>query len=130
MHGVSNAALDTPWPKLVMLKQRLYDLLGAPSDLRTLQAGGFAALPDPKAARDTQLPTTGLPLMRERQLLSAFIRIVEDDPARVVYGTRCATLVAVQQDGPRRSVHAVERSFGPTGDVTGEIRYDWALPAP
>ena len=129
VHGVSNAALDTPWPKLVRLKQRLHDLLGPSCDLHTLQAGAFAALADPQAAPDAQLPATGLPLLRERQLSSAFIRIVGDDPTLAVYGTRCATLVVVQQDGPCRSVHAVERSFGPAGEVTGEVRYDWVLPA-
>jgi len=128
VHGVSNAALDTPWPKLVRLKQRLHDLLDTPCDLQTLQAGGFAALADPQAAPDAQLPATGLPLRRERKLSSAFIRIVGDDPRLAIYGTRCATLVAVQQDGPCRNVHAVERSFGPAGEVMGEVRYDWVLP--
>ena len=117
------------WPKLVRLKQRLHDLLGPSCDLHTLQAGAFAALADPQAAPDAQLPATGLPLLRERQLSSAFIRIVGDDPTLAVYGTRCATLVVVQQDGPCRSVHAVERSFGPAGEVTGEVRYDWVLQA-
>jgi uncharacterized protein with NRDE domain len=130
MHGVSNAALDTPWPKLVRLKQRLHDLLGSAGDLQDLQTGGFTALADPQAAPDALLPATGLPLMRERQLSSAFIRIVDDDPRLAVYGTRCSTLVVVQQAGARRSVHAVERSFAQSGDVTGEVRYDWLLPAP
>lgn len=130
VHGVSNAALDTPWPKLVRLKQRLHDLMASACDLHSLQAGGFAALADPQAAPDAQLPATGLPLLREQQLSSAFIRIVGDEPGLAVYGTRCASLVAVQQDGPRRSVLAVERSFGPAGNVTGEVRYDWVLPSP
>jgi uncharacterized protein with NRDE domain len=128
VHGLSNAALDTPWPKTVKLKQRLHDLLSAAVDLHSLRAGGWAALADPEPAPDDQLPPTGLTPLRERQLSPVFIRIVGDDPALAAYGTRCATLVAVQQDGSRRSVHAFERSFGPAGDVTGEVRYDWALP--
>jgi uncharacterized protein with NRDE domain len=128
IYGLSNAALDTPWPKLVRLKQRLQDMLGLAPDLPSLQAAAWAALADPQPAPDALLPATGLPLLRERQLSPAFIRIVGDDPAAAVYGTRCATLVAVQHDGPRRSVHAVERSFGPAGHATGEVRYDWVLP--
>jgi uncharacterized protein with NRDE domain len=128
VHGLSNAALDTPWPKLVRLKQRLHDMLAVAQDLPGLQAAGFAALADPQLAEDAQLPATGLPLLRERQLSPAFIRIVGDDPAVALYGTRCATLVAVQQQAGRRSVHVVERSFGPAGSVTGEARYEWDLP--
>ena len=66
VHGMSNAALDTPWPKLVLLKRRLHDILGHAQDLPTLQAEGFAALADPQVAADAQLPATGLPLLRVR----------------------------------------------------------------
>ena len=135
VHGVSNAALDTPWPKVRRLKQRLHDLLADVHDqlvdvhdLQALQSAGLAALADPDCAEDAELPATGLPLLRERQLSPAFIRIVGGDPALAVYGTRCATVVAVQQLGNRRSVHVVERSFGPAGTVTGEVRHDWDLP--
>ena len=142
VHGVSNAALDTPWPKVRRLKQRLHDLLADVHDqlvdvhdqlvdvhdLQALQSAGLAALADPHCAEDAELPATGLPLLRERQLSPAFIRIVGGDPALAVYGTRCATVVAVQQLGNRRSVHVVERSFGPAGTVTGEVRHDWDLP--
>ena len=135
VHGVSNAALDTPWPKVRRLKQRLHDLLADVHDqlvdvhdLQALQSAGLAALADPHYAEDAELPATGLPLLRERQLSPAFIRIVGGDPALAVYGTRCATVVAVQQLGNRRSVHVVERSFGSAGTVTGEVRHDWDLP--
>jgi len=129
VHGLSNAALDTPWPKLVRLKQCLSDMLAAADDLQGLQAAGFGALSDPRAAPDADLPATGLSLQRERQLSSAFIRIVGDDPARAVYGTRCATVIVMQRVGRQRSLHTVERSFGPAGEVAGEVRYDWAMPA-
>lgn len=128
LHGVSNAALDTPWPKLVQLKQRLKGLLGDAHELAGLQSTGFAALADPQVAADADLPSTGLPLQRERQLSPAFIRVVGDNPDLAVYGTRCATLVAVQSRGSHRSVHVVERSFGPAGGVIGEVRFEWDLP--
>jgi uncharacterized protein with NRDE domain len=136
-HGVSNAALDSPWPKVLQLKRRLGEMLmdtsgsaGTRADeLEALQNAGFAALADPRAAADVELPATGLPLLRERQLSPAFIRIVGGDPALAVYGTRCATVVAVQQYGAERSVHVVERSFDAAGSVSAEVRYDWPLPA-
>lgn len=129
VHGLSNAALDTPWPKTVTLKQRLREALAAGPDLAGLQARGLAALADPDPAPDAQLPATGLPLLRERQLSPAFIRILGADPSKAVYGTRCTTVVVVQRDGAQRSVHALERSFGPAGDVTDERHHDWVLPA-
>jgi uncharacterized protein with NRDE domain len=129
VHGVSNAALDTPWPKLVRLKQRLQHMLGDGHDLAGLQTAGFAALADPQWADDAELPSTGLPLLRERQLSPAFIRIVGDDPEVAIYGTRCATLVVLQNHGGRRSVHVVERSFGPSGGVIGEVSHEWNLPS-
>jgi uncharacterized protein with NRDE domain len=129
VHGVSNAALDTPWPKLVRLKQRLQNMIADARDLPGLMTSGFAALADPQFAADTELPATGLPLLRERQVSPAFIRIVGDDPAVAVYGTRCATLVVVQDRGEHRSVHVVERSFGVAGGVIGEVCFEWNLPS-
>jgi uncharacterized protein with NRDE domain len=129
VHAVSNASIDTPWPKLLRLKQRLADLMASASDLHTLESGGFTALADPAVAPDAELPDTGLPLLRERQLSAAFIRVTADDPARAVYGTRCATLVVVEQENTQRRVLAIERSFGPAGDAVNEVRYGWSLPA-
>ncbi len=133
VHGVSNAALDTPWPKLQQLKQQLAQMLAGAQDLPQLQAAAWHALGDREAADDALLPDTGLPLLRERQLSPVFIRIAGDDPGRAVYGTRCSTLVVLAQaptpGGVRRSLHVAERSFGPDGAVSAEVRYDWALPA-
>jgi uncharacterized protein with NRDE domain len=129
VHGVSNAALDTPWPKLVRLKQRLQSMVSDAHHLPDLQAAGFAALADPQFAADAELPATGLPLLREWQVSPAFIRIVGDDPAVAVYGTRCATMVMVQNHAKHRSMHVVERSFGVAGGVVGEVRFDWNLPS-
>ncbi len=129
VHGVSNASLDTPWPKLLRLKQRLTPMLHDGNTVAALQAGAWEALADPEPADDARLPATGLPLLRERQLSPAFIRIVGDDPAVAVYGTRCSTLVVVQQVGRRRTVHALERTFGSGGEISTEVGYDWVLPA-
>lgn len=118
VHGVSNAALDTPWPKLVALKQRLADALASAVDRSALQDALFDALAQRQPAPDAELPATGIPLERERALSSAFIRI-EGDAG--VYGTRCSTLVIAEATaGGGRRVHVVERRFATSGDVDGE----------
>lgn len=128
LHGVSNAALDTPWPKLQQLKLRLQHMLVEDATLLALQAQALQALADPRLADDAVLPATGIALQRERQLSAAFIRITADDPGQAVYGTRCSTVVVVQQDGPQRSVHVLERSFDAAGGPAGDVHHGWVLP--
>ena len=112
--AVSNAGFNTPWPKLVALKnglQRWVEQQAHP------QAPGSDALFDLLAhdqpAPDAQLPNTGIPLERERALSSAFIRS-ED------YGTRASSLFMLR----RNSARLIERSFdaqGCRGEVSLEI---------
>lgn len=61
---------------------------------------------------DHALPRTGIGLAWERLLSSAFIVSGE-------YGTRSSTVVLMTRDG---AVTFVERSFGPNGVSTGEVR--------
>ena len=77
----------------------------------------FAALADRTEAPDTELPSTGVPLDRERLLSAIFIR---DER----YGTRCSTVLAIARDG---RATFVERSFAPDGGVTGEVAERFAL---
>ena len=68
--GVSNADFHTPWPKLVRLQQGLGHHLttGDTSDDVLM-----ALLANRSLASDDSLPSTGLPLERERVLSAAFI---------------------------------------------------------
>ena len=125
LHGVSNAALDTPWPKLLQLKQRLAVALHESADATALTEAAFAALADRRHASDDALPATGVPLLRERQLSPAFIRIEAGDGA--VYGTRCSTLVIVEQQPTRRVVNMIERRFDTNGTVSGETTLTFEL---
>ncbi len=127
VHGVSNAALDTPWPKLVALKQRLGDALASHADRAAVQQALFDALAQRRPAPDAELPATGIPLERERALSSAFIRI---EGEAGVYGTRCSTLVIVEA-GARggRHVHVLERRFATSGAVAGETALAFELSA-
>jgi uncharacterized protein with NRDE domain len=125
--GLSNAALDSPWPKVTLLKQRLQAALDAPGDAAALAATVFEALADRQMAPDAQLPATGVPLLRERQLSSAHIRI-EDALTGGVYGTRCATVVIVERTPQGLQAQVIERTFGADGFVTGEEAVGWHLP--
>lgn len=123
--GLSNAALDTPWPKVQRLKQALAGALARVSSTQDLLDAAFAALRDQAPAPDDELPTTGVPLERERQLSPPFIRIEAPDGS--VYGTRCSTVVVVEQRGHEREVTVVERRFDTSAAVMGEQRQSLRL---
>jgi uncharacterized protein with NRDE domain len=128
--GLSNAALDTPWPKVSLLKQRLAQALEQHHELDALLAKLFAALADEQPAADAALPNTGVSHERERQLSSAFIRIDGADSG--TYGTRCSTLVVVQARAGRHTVHVVERTHAESaqGGVVQDTRFVLPLPLP
>ena len=116
IHGVSNAGLDTPWPKLVRTKTALaaWTQSGI-ADFHAL----WTALADRTPARDDELPATGIPHERERLLSAPFI--VSHD-----YGTRCSTIVAIGREG---DVQFVERSFDAAGAPGGEAHFRFQLEA-
>ncbi len=98
VYGLSNAVLDTPWPKLTRLKSRLAGV--APGDPGLVDAC-LAFLSDPTPAPDAELPSTGIGPEWERLLSPAFI-VGEE------YGTRAQTVVRADRDG---NLEAYERSF-------------------
>lgn len=101
LHGLSNADLNTPWPKLIAARQ------GLAAGLRRgrFPEKALSVLGDERPADDAALPETGVGLERERQLSSCFI--VGRD-----YGTRATTWVAWRADG---IIEIGERRFGPEG---------------
>lgn len=92
IYGLSNATLDTPWPKVEALKRALGMALADTSNVESLAARLFEALINPRRARDTDLPSTGVSLALERELSSAWIRTADGR-----YGTRCSTLVITER---------------------------------
>ncbi|RIA21307.1 uncharacterized protein with NRDE domain [Ectopseudomonas oleovorans] len=105
VYGLSNASLDTPWPKLVQARRALQTSTEA--DDETL----MAIMADNRQAADHLLPDTGVGLATERLLSSIFI-------TSAAYGTRASTALALRQDGSWR---ISERSFGPHGALLGEV---------
>ena len=108
VHALSNAQLDTPWPKTGRIRAAMSAWSACGDDaLDPL----FDALADRSLAPDGQLPSTGVPLDRERMLSAPFI-------VSERYGTRCSTVFVVGRDGEARFV---ERAFDATGELAGEV---------
>lgn len=113
VHGLSNAAWDTPWPKVV----------GAVEDVRSLLAAGAIAGPDwsrplldlladRSKAPLRHLPRSGVPLRQEWQLSSRFVRIGS------WYGTRSTTAVRIDEHG---TAEVVERTWDSRGRSAGTV---------
>ena len=114
IHGLSNARLDTPWPKLTRTKAAVSAwVTRGDDDLSPL----FDALANRTCAPDEDLPATGVPLQWERLLSAPFI--VSDD-----YGTRCSTVLAITRNGDARFV---ERSFDMRGNATGDVAFEFKI---
>lgn len=103
VYGLSNALLDTPWPKVESGKSNLSRILkpGLPVEVNNL----FDMLADDSIAPDDELPSTGVSLEWERMLSAMCIKSPE-------YGTRVSTVVLFGKDG---SIFFEERSWVPPG---------------
>jgi uncharacterized protein with NRDE domain len=110
LYGLSNAALDTPWPKVRRLKAALAETLNAAGSVLELETLLFDALADRTTAPDGALPDTGVGLERERVLAPAFIRTQDNH-----YGTRCSTLLIVERGTTGARARIVERQFDAAG---------------
>jgi len=97
VYSLSNAALDTPWPKAQRLKQVLTDALArSPEQAQALLAN---ALADRYIPADDQLPRTGVPLGLERGLAPTFVSLPERG-----YGTR-SSLIARAEGSDSGALH-------------------------
>ncbi len=112
IHGLSNHFLNTPWVKVERAKEGMARLVGSPT--ARLIDGLFDLLADDTPAPDDRLPDTGLPLEQERAASSIFI-------PTPVYGTRCSTVVLVDERG---NVRFEERTFPSGAQVMQEFRIE------
>ena len=113
LHGVSNGALNSPWPKLRRVAAGLRHWLQQPhgnseADVSSL----LGALADNSVAPDVELPDTGVGLEAERRLAPPFIR-------GAAYGTRASSVVLVGRDG---RTTLIERNYDAGGEPAGERR--------
>lgn len=115
LYGLSNGALDEPWPKTLRLKQILLQWIVA-------GATGPEALLD--GLREEQLPDAGLPAAAPSDVPQEPIHspIFIRNP---VYGTRCSTVAAIDDRG--RGV-IIERRHASGGEAAGDTKISFSWP--
>ncbi|MCP4161613.1 MAG: NRDE family protein [Deltaproteobacteria bacterium] len=97
IYGVSNASIDTPWPKLEKGKKEFSQLL---KDDRLNKEDFFKLLRDDSKPPVEQLPETGVGLEWEKILSSIFI-------TSEAYGTRCTSIITMNE----KEVNFFERTY-------------------
>ncbi len=115
VHGLSNALLDTPWPKVERGRDDLARILAGPEDAMEASLFRTLALRDP--APDDRLPDTGVGIHAERMLSSLFI-------SSLGYGTRASTVLRIRRDG---RVFFAERTIDPESDRWTEVRHEFEV---
>ena len=93
VYGLSNAALDTPWPKTLRLKAALTEAVESATGAAALSGWESAlarALASDTLAPTHKLPSTGIGVARELGLSSAFVRLPEQG-----YGTRSSLVLRI-----------------------------------
>lgn len=119
-YGLSNELLQSPWPKLVRLREQLRSALNNPALDRDddLHEHLLGLLQDSAQAPDHLLPDTGIDRNFERLLSSPFI-VGED------YGTRASTLITVRRSG---TVKVTEQTWGRGGRTGERLDFSWQIP--
>ncbi len=111
VHGLSNALLDTPWPKTTRAKSGLNKVI---QDENIDKEALFKILADEEVAPQNVLPDTGLSKEMERAVSPIFIKTKD-------YGSRCSTVLLIDKEG---NIDFTERRFEPgTKNIAGESHY-------
>jgi uncharacterized protein with NRDE domain len=114
IYGLSNAFLDTPWPKVT----RGVTAFACQAAQRVNADALLRLMADREVAGELELPSTGIPRDWERALSAIQIRANG-------YGTRATTIVTVRRDG---LVSFVERSFDPANpDAQSDRRFEFMI---
>lgn len=116
VYGLSNHLLQTPWPKLLRLREAVgRTVASARHNTADLHQNLTRLLQDTTPAPDHMLPDTGVHRETERFLSSPFITGTE-------YGTRATTIVSVSRTG---EIMVTEQSWAPESRP-GEFReFHW-----
>jgi uncharacterized protein with NRDE domain len=112
IYGVSNALLDTPWPKLEKGKALFSKAITYHDE--TMIESIFDLLADNETFADDLLPDTGLNLEIERAVSPIFIKTE-------VYGSRVATIVLIDYDG---NAEVIEKSYIDTKTLAFNFKID------
>lgn len=115
IYGLSNHLLDTPWPKVILGKKLLGNLLSRGDEI--IPGNIFSILSDHAVPADDSLPDTGVGLDLERILSPIFV-------SSPTYGTRSSTLITIDR-GDR--VRFIETTHGPGIKDSETVRYDFQI---
>lgn len=114
-HVISNAFLNTPWPKTDTALQQFEEVI---KQSEPKEEDFFQVLGNTTRFPYEKLPETGLPEEMEKAVSSVFIKT----PG---YGTRCSTLLLVDKN---RELEFIERSYLPgTNEPDETVCYSFAL---
>jgi uncharacterized protein with NRDE domain len=114
VYGLSNAFLDTPWPKVT----RAVTAFSCQIAQRVSTDNLLKLMAEREVAGELELPSTGIPRDWERALSAIQIRANG-------YGTRATTILTVRRDG---LVSFVERSFDPGDpDSSSDRRFEFMI---
>lgn len=111
VYGLSNAMLDTPWPKVNHRVAAFAQTLAMDSGQLKNADQYLKLLADTHHASDHELPNTGVSREWEKALSPAFIKTAS-------YGTRSSTILRIRKDG---QFEMVERRFDATGTVGHDV---------
>ena len=106
-YGLSNALLNSPWPKSLKTTAALSEQVDGSLDAL------LDIFADREQADDSLLPVTAMPMEWEKILSSPFICTPE-------YGTRASTGLSIAASG---EVNFSERRFGPAGDTVDSSHF-------
>ena len=110
IHGISNALLNTSWPKVENAKNEFSEIVAEREpDANSL----FDLLQNKKRYPSERLPKTGLSEEMEIAVSSAFI---ETD----YYGTRCSTLLFIDKEN---KVTFIEKTHRPEPDNSDLVKF-------
>lgn len=113
IHGLSNAFLNSNWPKTIRAKNKLSTIMESGNlDKESL----FMLLKDEKQAPENKLPKTGL--SRELEKMASPIFIKSEN-----YGTRCSTILLIGYDN---HYEFIERSYKPgSSEILNEQKFEF-----
>lgn len=118
IYGLSNASLDTPWPKVRRGKEMFEHIIQQKAEnAEDLHEELLNLLSDSQTAADEELPDTGVPPEMEKKLSAMCIRMEE-------YGTRSSAVVTIDKKG---NVRFTEKRFGLGDDEEGISRFQFDM---
>lgn len=112
IYGLSNELLDTPWPKVVRVRERFAATLAAANDRERLTGQMLEVLADTQPAGSDSVPPSHIAPELARKLSAPFVLDRE-------YGTRCSSILTLDDE----ALVLVERRFDAEGRVSGQSEH-------